>query len=79
MADVRIRVKDEFMNELRATLGLSTNTEVVQDALTLLKWAADERKKDRMIVSTDSRGTNLVRLALRSLDSVQPRPAATAN
>lgn len=67
MADVRFQVPDEFMSEIKQKLGLSSNTEVVQEALTLLSWAADEKMRERVIVSTNPRGEQVERLAMRSL------------
>lgn len=67
MADVRFQVSDEFMSEMKQKLGLSSNTEVVQEALTLLSWAADEKWRNRVIVSTSPTGEDVERLAMRSL------------
>lgn len=67
MADVRFQVSDDFMSELKQKLGLSSNTEVVQEALTLLSWAADEKQRERVIVSTNTQGGQVERLAMRSL------------
>lgn len=71
MADLRIRVNDSFISELRRALQLETNTDVVRDALTLLKWAVDERRNGRRVVASDPAGKSVVRLALASLDSVK--------
>ena len=77
MADVRFQVSDEFMAELKKKLGLGSNTDVVQEALTLLSWAADEKQRDRVIVSTNSRGEQVERLAMRSLSLPSSRRAAS--
>ena len=42
MAEVRVQVPDEIMAELKSTLGLRTNTDIVEEALTMLNWAAEE-------------------------------------
>jgi len=67
MADVRFQVSDEFLSELKNKLGITSNTDVVQEALTLLSWAADEKQRERVIVSTNPRGEQVERLAMRSL------------
>ena len=73
MADVRFQVSDDFMAEMKSKLGLGSNTEVVQEALTLLSWAADEKMRERVIVSTNARGEQVERLAMRSLALPSPR------
>lgn len=67
MADIRVQVPDEYMNALREKLALKTNAEVVQEALTLLNWAAEEKGRKRLILSTDQEGQQVERLAMRSL------------
>ena len=79
MADVRFRVKDAFIDELRRDLKLDSYTEVVQEALTLLKWAVGERKQGRIVVSSERNGQGTARLALRSLDDVSVSPVSATS
>lgn len=72
MADVRVQVPDDFMEALRKKLNVKTNTEVVQEALTLLNWAAEEKERQRLILSTNANGEKVERLAMRSL-SILPK------
>jgi hypothetical protein len=74
MADIRVQVDDDYMAALRTRLGLKSNTDVVQEALTLLNWAAEEKTRQRLILSTDQRGNAVERLAMRSLSVIQPQP-----
>ncbi len=53
MAEIRVIVDDGFLDALKQKLGNPKNTEVVQDALALLNWGADERKNGRDILSAD--------------------------
>ena len=77
MAEIRAQVPDEFMDRLRKAMHLKTNTDVIQEALTLLGWAVDERGRDRIILSTDTTGGNVERLAMRALTMVaKDRPQA---
>jgi len=75
MADIRVQVQDDFMNALREKLGLKSNADVVQEALTLLNWAAEEKGRHRLILSTDQGGQQVERLAMRSL-SILPASAS---
>ncbi|HEX5685361.1 MAG TPA: hypothetical protein VFY73_15160 [Ideonella sp.] len=67
MAEVRVQVPDEIMAELKSTLGLRTNTDIVEEALTMLNWAAEEKKNGRQIFSARPDGKDVTRLAMRSL------------
>lgn len=73
MADIRAQVPDEFIDKLRERMHLKTNTDVIQEALTLLSWATEERERDRLILSTSNSGSDVERLAMRSLSSIKPR------
>lgn len=76
MADIRVQVPDDFMKDLRGMLvGVDSNNDVVKEALTLLYWAAEERSRQRLILSTNIDGEQVERLAMRSLPPVQPRSA----
>ena len=70
MADIRVQVPDDFMAGLRAALGVKTNTDVVQEALTLLNWAVEEKARRRLILSTDQKGGAVERLAMKSLSLI---------
>lgn len=74
MAEVRFNVDDAFLEDLKKTLNTTKTTDVVKEALTVLKWAAKEKSQGREIlsgnVSSDADATNLVRLATPGLDSV---------
>jgi len=72
MADIRVQVPDDFMLALRSKLDLKTNSDVVQEALTLLNWAAEEKHRGRLILSTDLSGGSVERLAMRSLSVIIP-------
>jgi hypothetical protein len=72
MADIRVQVPNEFMDRLRDTLHVKTNPEVIQEALTLLGWAVEERERGRILLSTDKQGGSVEKLAMGSLNAVRP-------
>ena len=76
MADIRVKVPDSFMNDLKLKLGVTTNNEVIQEALTLLSWAADEKMNNRLVLSTDVSGNHVHRLAMRALALPASTPSA---
>jgi CRISPR/Cas system-associated protein Csm6 len=68
--ELRMQVEDQFLENLMRFLGLTRATDVVREALTLLNWAVQERRKGRYIVSTDANGRNTARLVMPSLERV---------
>jgi len=73
MTDVRVLVSKDLMDALRTNLGLRTNAEVVQEALTLVNWAAEEKQRGRLILSTNQQGGEVERLAMKSLTVVEKK------
>jgi hypothetical protein len=69
--ELRMQVDDVFMGKLRKLVDM-TATDVVRESLTLFNWAVEERTKGRVILSADEKGHNVTRLAMPSLESLQP-------
>jgi len=68
MTAIRFQVPERYMSSLKGKLGLATDLDVVQEALTILAWAADEKERGRLILSTNKDGGDIKRLAMRSLE-----------
>lgn len=62
-------IDDESINELSSKLGLSY-TNITKEAFTILNWAVKERLQGRVILSSDSEGQDVKRLAMESLDNL---------
>lgn len=67
MAEIRVQVPDEVMTSLKNVLGLKTNVDVIEEALTILNWAAEEKQQGRQIYSQKPGGGEPTRLAMKSL------------
>ena len=65
--ELRVRISDELVNELKYILGRTKAVDVAMDALTLLKWAADEKRQKRIILSADQKGSNVHRLVMEGV------------
>ena len=75
MADVRVQISDDTIQSLQDKLEKGTKaTDITRDALTLYKWAVDERAKGNVLLSSDESGVKLTRLAMPSLEAVAKRP-----
>lgn len=67
MAEIRVQVADDVMEKLKQRLRLRTNTDVIEEALTMLSWAAEEKERGRLILSSNATGQDVTRLAMKSL------------
>jgi hypothetical protein len=54
-------------------MGAKTSTEVIREALTLLKWAIEEVRGDRMIFSATADGSDIHRLVSSGLQNVSTK------
>jgi len=71
MATLRFSVDDKFMDKLKKDLKLNNNSDVAKEALTLLRWAINEKKLDREILSSDSKGKDIKKLITHNLAKVE--------
>ena len=69
--ELRMQVDDQFINELQRVVSASRATDVVREALTLLNWAVQERLRGRVILSANTDGHDVSRLAMPSLERIQ--------
>ncbi len=67
MATIHVQIDDALIDHLKEALGLSQNTDVIQEALTMINWAAEEKAKGRSILSANPDGSDVVRLAMTCL------------
>lgn len=66
-----MQIDNEFVGNLQKELKVQKATDVVREALTILNWAVQERKKNRTILSANTQGKEVVRLAMPSLDLIK--------
>ena len=57
------------MEKLRVELN-QTDQEVIQDALSILRWMVDEAKQGRIVVSAEPDGNEIKRLSVKSVNDV---------
>lgn len=69
MPEIRFVVDQEYLQQLQELLREPKSTEVTRSALTLLKWAAEEVKNGRVILSSTPDGGDVKRLAMPALDN----------
>jgi len=62
--EIRTSVDKDFMNELLDALNEKKATSVVRSALSLLKWVTNEKKKNRVILSSTADGGDVHKLVM---------------
>lgn len=70
--EVRFTVDSEYIDDLKKALGARNATDVAQEALTILKWAVDEKLQGRQIISADPEKGDRYRLVTPRLQNVKP-------
>jgi len=65
--ELRLTLDDDLLKEMMAKTGTAKATDLTKEALTMLHWAIDEAAAGRVILSTDSKGGAVQRLAMPTL------------
>ncbi|RYE28170.1 MAG: hypothetical protein EOP42_17630 [Sphingobacteriaceae bacterium] len=58
MADVRLSINQDFMDDLSSKTGINKPADLTKDALTFYSWVISEVKKGRVLVTVDENGEN---------------------
>jgi hypothetical protein len=73
MAEVRLQIPDSVIRDLQEKIGTDIKaTDIAKDAITLFKWAVQERAKGRVILSSTDDFEKVSRLAMASIESAEP-------
>jgi len=68
--EVRFKIDDEFMKNLKIELQIDSSLYVIREALSLLSWVINEKKAKRsVILSSKDDGSDVRRLFMSSLNS----------
>lgn len=65
---IRIDIDRKTIKKMKNSLGVTENILVINEALTILNWAIEEREKDRFILSSDNNGGDIEKLVLPRLE-----------
>lgn len=69
--EIRILVDRDFITRISKRIGATTNVEVLRVAFTILEWASKEIKGKRIILSSDTNGNRVNRLAMPELEQAR--------
>jgi hypothetical protein len=70
MAEVRIQIPDDVVEQIQQKLGDIKVTDIAKQAVTMFNWAVNEVAEGRVVLSSDKEGEKMTRLAMPSLDRV---------
>jgi len=71
MANVRLSVNQDFMDQLKRETGVDQASQLTKDALTLLDWAVAEVKKGRVLISVDENGGDPRKIVTATLEKAK--------
>ncbi len=71
MAEVRLSVNQDFMDQLKRETGVDQASQLTKDALTLLDWAVSEVKKGRVLISVDENGQDPRKIVTTTLEKAK--------
>ncbi len=66
--EFKIRVPAEAFSDIQEFFGFDSSAEVMEDALSILKWAFDELKMGRRIYSANKDGKDVEKLKSHGID-----------
>jgi hypothetical protein len=70
--EIRLQIPDKVIEGLQDKIGTDIKaTDIAKDAITLFKWAVEERARGRLILSGTEDLEKVARLSMPSIDSVE--------
>ncbi|RYZ26727.1 MAG: hypothetical protein EOP49_43095 [Sphingobacteriales bacterium] len=66
--ELRVKINDNFFDELKNLTGVSNTTQLANEAFVFLRWAANESRKGRIIVSENEDGSDEKQVVMPSLE-----------
>jgi hypothetical protein len=70
VSEVRVEIDQAYLEDLKRKLGVTRNVDLIQEALALLNWSADEVRQGRQILSADPNLQGMTRLVTPRLKAI---------
>ncbi len=71
MAEIRINIDDEFFESLKKETGIQKTSQLTNEALNLLKWAASETRAGRVLTTSNADGSGSRKIIIPSLENAR--------
>ena len=68
MAEIRLTIDDKFIQELKKETGIDKASQLTSEALTFYRWAVNEAKNGRILITTDGKGGDLKKVVMPTLE-----------
>jgi hypothetical protein len=73
MAEIRLNIDDKFFNDVKRAVGIEKTSQLTNEALTLIKWAANEVREGRIITTSKPDGSDVKKIVIPSLENLKSR------
>ncbi len=71
MAEIRLNIDDELFESLKKETGIKKTSQLTNEALNLLRWAASEARAGRVLTTSNADGTGSKKIVIPSLENVR--------
>lgn len=71
MAEIRLNIDDEFFESLKKETGIKKTSQLTNEALNLLRWAASEARAGRVLTTSNADGSASKKIVIPSLENVR--------
>ncbi|REG81081.1 hypothetical protein [Algoriphagus antarcticus] len=68
MAEIRLNIDDKFIEELKKETGIDKASQLTAEALTFYKWAVNEARNKRVLITTDEKGGDIKKVVMPTLE-----------
>ncbi len=73
MAEVRLNIDEQFIDDLKSDTGVKKTSQIANDALVLLRWLVSESQKGRILISTNKDGKDAKEIVMPILENAKRR------
>jgi hypothetical protein len=71
MAEIRLNIDDNFFESLKKETGINKASQLTNEALNLLKWAASEARAGRVLTTSNADGSGAKKIVIPSLENAK--------
>ena len=71
MANIRLSVDKDFIENLKRETGITEASQLTSEALAFYKWALNQVMEGRVLLSTDQKGGDIKKIDFPTLERVR--------
>ena len=73
MPEVRFIIDEKLFDALKKETGIDKPSQLTNEALNLLKWAASEVKQGRVLMTANAQGGDIHKIVIPSLENARDK------